>query len=512
MLNGGVVPNLYNAEELGKIREEIRRPFKKAGNTIETPDAMNEFFFTNIKDNLHLSICMSPIGQAFRDYCRMYPALINNTTIDWFMGWPDDALTEVAMRFIGKMDLGAELEGGLAKLCAVAHSSTTANAEVMKQELKRVFYVTPTNYVELLKGYGEIIKAKRKEVDNQRSKLRNGLSRLDEARSQVEQMSAEAEVARAEVSKQQKVCEELMINIAKERKNADEQQVTIEAQTVKIEKEKEETLQLAADAEAELKKAEPALIAAQEALEGLDKKHISEIKSFPTPPDAVATVMAAVMVVLGKDPGWASVKKELADSTFVKKITEFDKEAISAATLKKIEKYTKMESFQPAVVTKVSTAAGALCQWTRSLEDYAKALKVVAPKRQKKAYAEEQLRKKLAYLAELEAEYNALAAKLAELEKTYNTTTAAMASYKAELDSLQVRIDRGDRLISGLSGEKTRWEATLIDLDEQYEKLIGDCILAAAFMSYCGPFPSEYRDSLIADWITTVQAQKIPFT
>jgi dynein heavy chain len=136
-----------------------------------------------------------------------------------------------------------------------------------------------------------------------------------------------------------------MLNIAKERKNADEQQVNIEAQTVKIEKEKEETLVLAADAEAELKKAEPALIAAQEALEGLDKKHISEIKSFPTPPDAVATVMAAVMTVLGKDPGWPSVKKELADSNFVKKIMDFDKEAISPIILKKIEKYTKMESF-----------------------------------------------------------------------------------------------------------------------------------------------------------------------
>jgi len=262
MLNGGVVPNLYNAEDLGKIREEIRRPFKKAGNTLETPDAMNEFFFNNIKDNLHLSICMSPIGEAFRNYVRMYPALINNTTIDWFMGWPDDALTEVAMKFITKMELGDELSDGLAKLCAVAHSSTTDQAEAMKNELKRVFYVTPTNYIELLKGYGEIIKGKRKDVDNQRNKLRNGLSRLDEAKIQVEKMSAEAEIARAEVSKQQKICEELMINIAKERKNADEQQTHIEAQTVKIEKEKEETLQLAADAEAELKKAEPALIAA----------------------------------------------------------------------------------------------------------------------------------------------------------------------------------------------------------------------------------------------------------
>jgi dynein heavy chain len=74
-----------------------------------------------------------------------------------------------------------------------------------------------------------------------------------------------------------------------------------------------------------------------------------------------------------------------------------------------------------------------------------------------------------------------------------------------------VKIDRGDRLVSGLAGEKTRWEATLVELDARYIKLVGDCVLAAAFMSYCGPFPSEYRDELVADWITTVEAEKIPF-
>lgn len=87
-----------------------------------------------------------------------------------------------------------------------------------------------------------------------------------------------------------------------------------------------------------------------------------------------------------------------------------------------------------------------------------------------------------------------------------------MSAFKAELDSLQVKIDRGDRLVSGLAGEKTRWESTLVDLDSRYEKLIGDCILAAAFMSYCGPFPSEYRDSLMSNWVKTVADEAIPYT
>ncbi len=67
-------------------------------------------------------------------------------------------------------------------------------------------------------------------------------------------------------------------------------------------------------------------------------------------------------------------------------------------------------------------------------------------------------------------------------------------------------------MITGLSGEKARWEASLIVLDDQYEKLTGDCILAAAFMSYSGPFPSEYRDELMASWITVIDGEKIPYT
>ena len=87
-----------------------------------------------------------------------------------------------------------------------------------------------------------------------------------------------------------------------------------------------------------------------------------------------------------------------------------------------------------------------------------------------------------------------------------------MAAYRKELENLQTKIDRGDKLITGLSGEKSRWEASLVELDEQYMNLAGDCILAAAFMSYCGPFPSEYRDSLMQDWISMIEVEKIPFT
>ena len=88
---------------------------------------------------------------------------------------------------------------------------------------------------------------------------------------------------------------------------------------------------------------------------------------------------------------------------------EFDKENIPQSTLKKIEKYTKMENFQQHHVSKVSLAAGALCCWVRSLEDYSKALKIVEPKRRKKQVAEELLKAKIKELTELEDAFNILA-------------------------------------------------------------------------------------------------------
>jgi dynein heavy chain len=112
----------------------------------------------------------------------------------------------------------------------------------------------------------------------------------------------------------------------------------------------------------------------------------------------------------------------------------------------------------------------------------------------------------------LQDEFQILKDRLDNLNSTYNRTMKELKAYKDELDDLQIKIDRGDKLINGLQGEKMRWEATIIDLDECYVKLVGDCILSAAFMSYCGPFPSEFRDNLISNWIATTEVHEIPFS
>jgi dynein heavy chain len=380
----------------------------------------------------------------------------------------------------------------------------------MLLQLRRIFYVTPTNFIELLKGYREILEEKRRLNAAQSNKLKNGLTKIAAARSQVEKMSVETDIKRQEVSKNSREVDELIVKITAERKVADEKQIYIKEQTEIISREKQEALALAADAEADLKKYEPELIKAQEAIDSLDNKSIAEIKAYTQPPQAVMVVMSAVMTVFGREASWASAKKMMSEPGFLKVITNYPKDQTSQATVNKIAKYTKEEDFQYDILITKSTAAAALCLWVRAIEGYAKALKTVAPKRARMQYAMDQVAKKEATLKQLQDEYEVLAARLQELEILYNTKQSELEEYKAVLKDLETKIDRGERLVQGLAGEKLRWESTIDELDLKYENLVGDCILSAAFMSYCGPFPADYRGDLISNWMERVSQEKIP--
>ena len=62
---------------------------------------------------------------------RMFPSLVNCTTIDWFTEWPHDALEKVASKFLEDMDMDDEVR---------MHSLTDSiviNSHLVFSELKR---------------------------------------------------------------------------------------------------------------------------------------------------------------------------------------------------------------------------------------------------------------------------------------------------------------------------------------------------------------------------------------
>jgi dynein heavy chain len=74
------------------------------------------------------------------------------------------------------------------------------------------------------------------------------------------------------------------------------------------------------------------------------------------------------------------------------------------------------------------------------------------------------------------------------------------ASLQQQIDDAYKKLERANKIISGLEGEKTKWTETVSRLGKEYEFLIGNCLVGAGMLAYAGPFTSKYRTDLESEW------------
>jgi len=76
--------------------------------------------------------------------------------------------------------------------------------------------------------------------------------------------------------------------------------------------------------------------------------------------------------------------------------------------------------------------------------------------------------------------------KLASLDADLSEKRAKKAQLEADVHMCTVKLDRAQKLIAGLGGEKSRWTAVAGRLGHQFVALTGDVVLAAAQIAYLG--------------------------
>lgn len=129
----------------------------------------------------------------------------------------------------------------------------------------------------------------------------------------------------------------------------------------------------------------------------------------------------------------------------------------------------------------------------------------VAPKQERLDAAMDSLREKQRLLAEAQAKLAEINATLLKLQMAYEEKLQQKEELNRKAELLRLKLERAFILVDGLSGEKIRWTETVGTLDQNFEYLPGDCLLSTAFISYLGPFVSQYRESLIRLWLKEVR-------
>uniref|UniRef100_A0A803T305 AAA+ ATPase domain-containing protein n=1 Tax=Anolis carolinensis TaxID=28377 RepID=A0A803T305_ANOCA len=495
ILNSGEVPNLFEKDELEFVMAATRPKAKEAG-------IVFQYFINRVRQKLHIVLCMSPVGDAFRARCRMFPSLVNCCTIDWFVQWPREALLSVSRTFLMNVDLGTDrMKEKFSLMCVDIHMSVTEMAEQYYAELRRRYYTTPTSYLELINLYLSMLSEKRKELISARDRVKNGLTKLLETNELVDKMKLDLSALEPVLKEKSVDVEALMEKLAVRRIVQEDEAIA----KVKA----EDTQAIADDAQRDLDEALPALEAANRALDSLDKADISEIRVFTKPPDLVMTVMEAICILLNAKPDWATAKQLLGDSTFLRKLLEYDKENIKSQVLQKLQKYINNPDFVPEKVEKVSKACKSMCMWVRAMDLYSRVVKIVEPKRQKLNAAE--LDATLATLRDKRKKLKQVEEQIQELQDQYERSVDEKESLARTMALTQARLTRAGRLTAALGDEQVRWEESILNFEAEIPNVIGNVFIASACVAYYGAFTAHYRQ-LVNCWIKQCKDLEIPIS
>ncbi|CAH8511378.1 unnamed protein product [Dicrocoelium dendriticum] len=529
ILNAGDVPNIYSLDDLDKIYDAMKSIVSERG---LQPTKTNLFncYTKRVRDNLHTVITMSPLGEVFRARLRQFPALVNCCTIDWFSEWPSEALESVALRILRQMtdlDVHESVLEALVKTCIDLHQSVMHHTELMKQELNRHNYVTPTSFLELLGVFSKIYGMKKQEVIAARNRTKTGLDKLLSTEEVVSKLQEELEVMKPELEKAVEESKVTMEEIARDSKIAEETQKVVLHEEQQATKKAKECEIIRDDAQRDLDEAMPALYESLEALKALNKNDITEVRAMMRPPEGVRLVIETVCImkdvkpkkVAGDKPGvkvddyWEPGKTLLQDpGKFLDSLLNFDRDNIPDSIISKIKPYIESESFTPAAISKVSKACTSICLWVRAMYKYHHVAKNVAPKRQALRASELELEETEKILQEARNRLVACEERIASLQSKYDECIRRQRELEEKSQLCEARLVRADKLIGGLGSEKLRWQEAVVKFDHLLQNLVGNALCSAGTVAYLGPFPGKYRAEMSREWVSKLQANGVPHT
>eukprot|EP00961_Rhodomonas_salina_P138635 1865069-Rhodomonas_salina.2 len=265
LLTMGMVPALYAEDERESLIGSVRKEIREKG-LPDSRDACWSYFVEKSRDNLHIVLAMSPVGEDLRRRCRNFPGMVNSTVIDWFTPWPEEALESVATKFLESVDIPEENRAHITKHMMFVHQSVVDSSRDFELQLRRHNYVTPKNYLNYISSYKLQLASKRSNNDEMVKRLDGGLKKLIQAAADVALMKTELAKQTVVVEQKTKDCAELLATITTNTADATVKQQAATEQEETLGTQSEQITEQKAIAEEKLGMALPALEEASAAL------------------------------------------------------------------------------------------------------------------------------------------------------------------------------------------------------------------------------------------------------
>uniref|UniRef100_A0A669P7L0 AAA+ ATPase domain-containing protein n=1 Tax=Phasianus colchicus TaxID=9054 RepID=A0A669P7L0_PHACC len=529
VLASGEVSNLFARDEIGEITQDLIPAMRKEyPKRTPTGENLYNYFLTRVRNNLHVVLCFSPVGEKFRTRALKFPALISGCTMDWFQRWPRDALVAVAQHFLVSYPIECtdEVKQSVINTMGTFQDIVAEKCVEYFERYRRRTFVTPKSYLSFIGGYKAIYKEKFASVGSLSERMRTGLAKLMEAEVSVNQLSKELVMKEKDLALASKKADEVLLEVTMKAQAAEKVKMQVQKVKDKAQVIVDDIAIDKAAAEEKLEAARPALEEAEAALQTIKPSDIATVRKLGKPPHLIMRIMDCVLLLFQRKidsvtidqerpcvkPSWTEALKLMNNSGFLGMLLSFQKDSITGEIVELLEPYLDMEDYNLEMAKKVCGNVAGLCSWTQAMAYFYGINKEVLPLKANLALQEGRL---AAAQTELNNAQNQLDEKQMELDQVQAMYDAAMKEKQALLDDAEAcrrKMNNARALIEGLGGEKLRWTESSKNFQNQITHLVGNVLLATAFLSYSGPFNQEYRNLLLHLWKKEMNSSKIPYS
>ncbi|GBG28853.1 Dynein heavy chain 5, axonemal [Hondaea fermentalgiana] len=543
-LSSGDIVSLFPKDELAVMASDMRSiAIKEQPGFIDTPENLTRYFVDSIRDKLHMILCMSPVHAKYQERVRRFPALFAESFIDWYLPWPTEALQAVADQRLADFELTCSdaVRASLVAHTGSVHALAQEQARAYNSQLQGSIHMTPKSFLSYLEQFKDMYAQRLEELTQKETQIELGLSKLVTGASDVEQLKVVLAQEEVKLRAAEEACNSMISSLEQSSMEAKKEadavsriKAACEAEAALITEEKNA-------AEEDLKAAQPFLEEAEKAANSIKPNDLNELKKLPKPGDIIKLTFDGVMILrmyklkpvsmakvnigIGKekkeirfvgDSYTLCQKSMLADSGFLKSLFRFsaeEKDNINDETIELLMPYLDLPDFSPLVARNASKACEGLCAWVLAMAKYHSASKMVKPKLEKLGLAEAKLETALGDLADAESKLQSCKNKLEELQERFQAQMAEKQEIEDGTRQSRARMDKATALIEGLKDERTRWGQDASAFADAKKRLVGDCAVASAFLSYAGAFNQDFRNRLVQTcFVGDLVKRKVPVT
>lgn len=524
LLANAEVPGLFEGDEFAALMTACKEGAQRQGLLLDSQEELYKWFTSQIVKNLHVVFTMNPPEDGLSSKAATSPALFNRCVLNWFGDWSDQALFQVAHELTHSVDLdrsnfqapdtipiayrGLSLppshrEAVVNSMVYMHYSLQHFNSKLLKQQGK-ITFLTPRHFLDFVAQYVKLYNEKREDLEEQQRHLNVGLEKLRDTVDKVRDLRESLAEKKAQLEQKDiEANEKLQRMVADQREAEQRKNTSLEIQAA-LEKQEAEVATRKNVVLEDLAKAEPAVEEAKASVSSIKRQHLTEVRSMNTPPQGVKLALDSVCTLIGhKVSDWKAIQAVVRRDDFIASIINFnnEKQMTKALRIKMRNEFLSNPEFTFEKVNRASKACGPLVQWVSAQVNYAEILDRVGPLRAEVGLLEEQA-------LQTKAEAKAIENNIAHLEQsiaTYKTEYAALISetqaIKSEMSRVQFKVDRSVKLLDSLSSERVRWEEGSKSFDAQISTLVGDVLVAAAFLAYSGLYDQTFRKSMMEDWL-----------